>query len=345
MAAAFIVRFRPNGPWRIGTDTGARDRTDRILHSDQLYSALTLAMQRLGMFEKWLEDVFENPDGPAVRLSSCFPWREELLFVPPPRCLWPLPSSVKVRWKGAGFVPLAVVHRLASGESLDEDAWVVDGLSKCLVPSSAPRGPFRTAYRSFAGVDRTTSQWCVHSMACLEFSERSGFWAVVAFENDEAMTRWGEPVKAALRLLADSGMGGKRSIGWGCAEMVEFLSGSLPEMIFPQTILEQNGAKAEAEQAPENAFWLLSLFNPSDADAVDWSRGFYSLITRTGRVESPAACGAMKKATRMVAEGSVLFSSAPLRGRALNVAPEGCPHPVYRAGFGLAISIPWRTLL
>ena len=80
MAAAFIVRFRPCGPWRLGPDSGARDRVDHLLHSDQLYSAVSGAMLRLGMLEKWLAAVFQNPGGPAVRFSSCFPFQDDLLL-------------------------------------------------------------------------------------------------------------------------------------------------------------------------------------------------------------------------------------------------------------------------
>ena len=89
-----------------------------------------------------------------------------------------------------------------------------------------------------------------------------------------------------------------------------------------------------------SAYWLLSLFHPASSDTVDWSQGNYTLTTRGGRVESQARWGDHKKQTRMVAEGSVLVASAEPRGAASDVAPEGSPHPVYRAGFALAIPIP-----
>jgi CRISPR/Cas system CSM-associated protein Csm4 (group 5 of RAMP superfamily) len=64
------------------------------------------------------------------------------------------------------------------------------------------------------------------------------------------------------------------------------------------------------------------------------------LTTRSGRVEST---GAFKKATRMVAEGSVLVAPSEPRGAAADVAPENSPHPVYRAGYAFAVPIPWRA--
>jgi hypothetical protein len=46
----------------------------------------------------------------------------------------------------------------------------------------------------------------------------------------------------------------------------------------------------------------------------------------------------------MVREGSVLVAGSPVRGGAPDVAPDGFEHPVYRAGFALAIPIPWQAV-
>ena len=108
MPAGLLIRLRPTGPWRIGPDSGDRDRVERIYHSDTLYSAVSSAMARLGMLEEWLDATARAPE-PAVRFSSCFPFHGDTLYVMPPRNLWPPPASSKVRWKGARFVPLSVV--------------------------------------------------------------------------------------------------------------------------------------------------------------------------------------------------------------------------------------------
>ncbi len=43
MPAGLLIRLRPTGPWRIGPDSGDRDRVERIYHSDTLYSAVSRA--------------------------------------------------------------------------------------------------------------------------------------------------------------------------------------------------------------------------------------------------------------------------------------------------------------
>jgi CRISPR/Cas system CSM-associated protein Csm4 (group 5 of RAMP superfamily) len=91
--------------------------------------------------------------------------------------------------------------------------------------------------------------------------------------------------------------------------------------------------------APQS-HWLLSLYTPAPDDTVDWRRGSYSVLTRGGRVESPAGSGGLKKQLQMIAEGSVLSAVSEPHGSATDVGPEGFPHPVYRAGFALSIPLP-----
>jgi len=327
----FAVRFRPVGPWRFGPDSGARDRVDLIYHSDALFSAVCSAMSQLGLADEWLQATATSPGAPAVRFSSFFPFVGETLLIVPPRSLWPPPESAKIRYKGAHFVPLSVIESLLAEKAIDEDRWAVDGESECLVPSNQGRGPFRVALRSSAGVDRVHGAAVeIHSTACLEFARGAGLWTIVQFAGEAAASQWQGPVRSALLLLADSGLGGERSRGWGRSEAPEWQAWTAPQA--PAT-----------EQPIEQAQWLLSLYTPSENEAVDWKRGSYATVSRSGRIESRARWGEPKHATTMIAEGSVLLASSELCGAASNVAPEGFPHPVYRAGFAVTVPIPWRV--
>src|SRR4029079_6987771 len=126
-------------------------------------------------------------------------------------------------------------------------------------------------------------------------------WCAAQSSSSAAREQWAEPIKAAFRLLCDSGFGGKRSQGWGRAEMPE-VADSLGELNF------------HVEEGASGAYWLLSLFHPAASDTVEWSQGNYTLTTRGGRVESDASWGDPKKQTRMVSEGSVLVDSSAPRG-------------------------------
>ncbi len=311
----FLVRLRPTGPWRIGPPGGSREITDLLYRGDALYSAVTGAMRYMGLMEDWLAATAANPDGSAVRFSSCFPFVEGADLVAPPRTLWPPAASVKLRWKSASFVPVPVVEALLAGQPLDEEAWVIDGSSESLVPAGQA-GPFRISARRNAAVDRITGMAAPHATACLEFSPNAGLWCLVS--SDE---HWAEPVKAAFRWLADSGFGGERGRGWGRSEAPIFS--------------EVSGLLAGETESQE--YWLLSPYSPAPTDEVHWDRGSYTVLTRGGWVENSSEA---KKQVRLIAEGSVLSATRALQGAAPNVAPDGFAHPVYRAGFAYAIPLP-----
>ena len=202
MDAGLLVRLHPAGPWRFGASSGERDRLDRLYRSDALYSAVTLAMAELGLLEAWLEAT-AAPATPQVRLTSCFPWQEGILFVTPPRSHWPA-AAVKLRTKGADFIPASLAGALLEGAPFHEDDWIVDGWSRCLLPAARPAsagGPFRDSLRSFAAVDRRDpARIAPHRAACIEFAPNAGLWCFAAFSDPEAQTRWSVPLEGAFRL-------------------------------------------------------------------------------------------------------------------------------------------------
>ena len=334
---ALLAKLRPCGPWRVGSDSGDRLRVGRVLHSDALYSALTHAFIPLGEVEAWLEATATHAEGPQVRLSSCFPFAAnengDTMFLPPPESHWPPPDSLRIRWKSARYIPPTAIWQLLAAKPLIEEHWVVDGVSECLLPvirNTAIQSPFRVTVRSRAAVDRLGQGVEPHQTACLEFSKGSGIWMVFSFASKEAEARWSPALKGALKLLADSGIGGERSSGWGRFDQPEFVDGELGPLLF-----------GNRYRAPEEVtgHWLLSLFSPAADDRVDWQQGHYRVVERTGRVESVAGWGAPKRANQMIAEGGVLVSAVAPKGAAKDVAPIGFPHPVYRAGFALTIPI------
>jgi CRISPR type III-A-associated RAMP protein Csm4 len=332
MRPAIVARFYPSGPWRIGADSGGWEMTSSILHSDAVYSAVTWAIGRLGALQDWIEAVFRNPAGPPVRFSSFFPFVNGLRLVPPPAHLWPPPPSAKIRWKGARLIPWSAAEALAAGRSLAEEEWRVDGYSQCLLPASVSQGPFRFAVRSLCAMDRLGGGAEAKRLGCLEFAPGAGMWTWVAFENEQARDRWESLIRAALLLLGDSGVGGRRSAGWGGASRVEFEESTWPALPVVET---------EPEGGYQTAWWLLSTYTPAEQDPVDWTKGRYHLLERAGRIlDAPGS--SFKRPSRMIAEGSVLVAPQPPLGQALDVAPDGFSHPVYRAGFALAAEIAYR---
>lgn len=332
MKPAVLFRLRPITPWRIGPGTGARTQAGAVLHSDTWYAAVSQAMGQFQLLEEWLNATAQPFAEPAVRLSSLFPYQRGMLFAPPPAGVWPPQHTGRVRWKGARLAPLGAIGTLLRGEALDEEKWMVDGHSACLLPSTGYGGvgPFRQLRRRFAAVDRLTGGHAEpYEAAAVQFAPGCGLWGLMEFANPTAYAVWAPKIEVALRWLADSGVGGLRSRGFGRARQPELQAGTLDQLLEPLPV----------PRSGRRAWWLLSLFSPGVEDRVDWSSGSYGLLTRTGR----AANGALKPGARLVEEGSVLVADSPLRGSIQDARPEGAPHPVYRAGYALALPIDWGT--
>jgi len=294
------VKLRPTGPWRAGHRAGDRERVDVIYHSDALYSAITHAMRVLGWLEEWL-DATARATAPAVRFSSLFPFIGKTRLITPPKSF------------GIKLVPL----ELARGAAFDKSRYQFDIPSECLLPQGS-QPPFAVSIRSAAAVDRITGAATEpHRIACLEFANNAGMWGVFEADSD-----WEPKVKSAFRLLADSGFGGEKSRGWGRSGDPVF---STATALFP-------------DQNPNGTWWLLGLFSPAAEDQIDWAKSEHSIAVRGGWTDSPQASGP-KKQLRMIEEGSVLTAFS-LTGRAVDVAPEGFPHPVYRNGQPIAVPVP-----
>ncbi|MBV8896152.1 MAG: hypothetical protein JO051_06560 [Acidobacteriaceae bacterium] len=342
MSAAVLIRLRPLGPWRYGSGEGGKDRVDKIFRSDRLYSAITLAMRQFGYLEDWLEAT-ARASAPQVAFSSLFPYQAETLLAAPPRTLWPPPPNLvtspspgflsKIRWSAAQFVPVTVIDSLLTGRPILAEQWTPDPESACLLRRDRPStSPFRVVMRSRATVDRLTQTSAyVESFACVEFESTSGLWCVARFADSNAASEWRDKLKAAFRLLADTGFGGGRTIGWGQTAAPEFQDGEWPSLLLPRTGKTRRNGAGNGDSA---SYWFLSLYSPAPSDEPDWSAGDYELITRGGHA---------RKTTRMIAEGSVLLASREPSGKALDVAPDGHAHPIYRSGFALALRLPEVT--
>jgi CRISPR type III-A-associated RAMP protein Csm4 len=312
--ALIEVRLRPTTPWRVGHGAGDRERVDVVYRSDALYSAVTHAMKTLGWLDEWLAATAHSTGEPVVRFSSLFPFIGKTRLVAPPKTWWPPANPGRLYTEAAKLIPLEVVRN----GIVDESRWMVDGETGCMFHTGSG-APVKIVVRTAAAIDRLTGVADPHRIACLEFAPNAGWWGCFAVEDAE----WEARVKAAFRLLADSGFGGERSRGWGRAAAPEFSDAS---SLLPSRVNE------------DGAWWLLSVYSPDASDAVDWSRGEYAATQRGGWTDSQDGV-APKKQVRVIEEGSVLYAPS-LRGRAVDVAPEGFAHPVYRAGFALAVLAP-----
>lgn len=323
---ALLFSLRATGPWRLSPPSGAWDEVERLLPSDVLYSAVTTTLFVLGELDAWLDATVRSPA--AVRFTSGYPWQGDMRWVVPPMSVWPLAGVAG--WQLARFVPLTVVAGLLRGQAPDLTRWSVDLSSECLV-ASGQAGPFRPVVRSRAAVDRPSgAQAQPHQRACLEFREDAGYWFLAEFADEAARERWELPLRTALRLLGDEGIGAERYRGWGHFDVAHLRTAATHACLgLDAPAFDSNG------HAPRH--WLMGLYSPAPDDPIEWAEGRYALAVRTGRARTT---GQRTQAVRLVAEGSVLQSATPPQGVTLDVAPPGHAHPVYRAGQPVSVLLP-----
>ena len=303
MAQAILFRFEARGVW------SAAPSGPSLVASDTFYGAVCAAMEHFGWLAEWLAA------GPAVRLSSLFPWQQGTLFAPPPASAWPPVNGLqRLRPKLVRFLPLAAIADLLEENGLVESRWVLDPASGCLLAAdrAGAGGPFRpVSFEKAAGPKHG-----------IQFAENGGLWGVAFCQDD----LWRRRIEATLRWLADAGVGGNRTLGWGSSTAVRFESGETVTTVLRRS-KQGDGSKG---------WWLLSLFAPAAEEIVHWEQGAYRLAVRSGWVEGTQTA---KRTQRMVAEGSVIYAPEAPAGCLSDVTPEGCQHPVYRNGFAVAVPL------
>jgi CRISPR type III-A-associated RAMP protein Csm4 len=162
---------------------------------------------------------------------------------------------------------------------------------------------------------------------------------VIRFRDPAAESIWADRLSGAFRLLADTGLGARRTSGWGHAHEPEFQRGAWPTLLMPK-LARAIAAHRPGADSGAALYWLLSLYSPAPADTIDWNAGDYRLTVRAGRIENAPPGVNQKKSLRMISEGSVVAARSEPVGTSLNVAPEGFSRSVRRSGIALAIELP-----
>jgi len=323
MLKAAFLRFK--GPVRFGEPGIGLERASTFCPSDTLFSAITNAVASLEgpkEAEEFLSPFLEGRE--PFRISSAFPFVGGRLFVRRPALPPPLEGEgatpeLRKKLKETKFVSLQTLRRLwiEGPPSPEELPQLLDA------DREAIRSGMRMSLSPRVQLDRCWLTSGLYHARALHFSEEAGLWFAVQMREESALPR----LEAALRFLAEEGIGGERSCGLGRFE-VEWKEAEMPSL--PE---EEDGA-----------WLLLSLYWPNEDEREErpWTRGAYELVERRGWAFSPLVRReARRKRVVMFSEGSAFLGLRPQGGMA-EVTPPDWPegaHKVYRYGLALCTKI------
>lgn len=344
--AECTFRLALQAPLHVGDIGIGVEESLSYLPSDTLFSALVITWLEMGEAAVVAELPQSFADQPPLTLTSCFPYAGPIHLLPRP--LLPIqPENGGKGYKRVSWVSPRIFARLIDGISIDEltSLWrttTVDPQNSGLLQGGrvwvdlAERAEIAKALHQerrteitlwedekspHVVVDRQESCSNLYHVGAVRFTPGCGLWCAV--RGEEA---WVQRATAAFRLLADSGIGGRRSRGFGHFHLEE-----KPQLDLPL-------APTGTHQV------LLGRLAPtaSQMSLLQAPGAGYGLITVGGWTQSLRSRPILRQKVRLLTEGSLIQQSRGVAGRLLNVKPPEpatYEHPVYRYGFSFATPV------
>jgi len=327
-----LYLLRPLSAFHLGTGrSGNLAESETLARSDTIAAAI-LALWRHVKPNASAQDVAQLAANPPFAVSSMLPaikragdW-EAMLPVPPGAfdALGKLvePAQRKI-YKAVRFTPADALAKLLGGQMPAD----YKPLGEVLIPKDCEASSlWRRDSRLRLAVNRlghTALEGLLYDFGAVFFNESVRLALIVEFIESAAR----EPFEAALRLLADEGLGGDRSCGYGRFEL-EATRGYEPPRL---------GAGARL---------TLSLLHPTEPEVrlgLLKPPAAYTVVNRAGWVTAPGAAHLRRKTLNMLVEGSLVrdlgrkrYGDSPV---VLEPRPElGLHHPIYRPG--CAVTLP-----
>jgi CRISPR-associated protein Csm4 len=310
-------------------------------------------------------DAVKTRKEPPLRHSSLFPRIQNLVLLPRPALDIPLREELRQQI-GKGFKKLrylspALFEATCRGVTIEEPPIIMQQGKVWLTPQEATHLPVpwqklaKETSEQWQQRLATTPLWTIDPVPHVtvdRVSNASNFYEVgrVVFAAGCGLALLVQHHDAAFRqsfdllldLLGESGIGGKRSSGYGACTIKPHEG----------TLLESLIAETDAPRAV-----LLSRYLPhrDEMPALLSERAAYTLVNVGGWLLSPGATAQQRQQITLVQEGSVLApQSRVITGDIADVRPNyahnkqphplygkdtGTRHPVYRSGLALTVPV------
>lgn len=365
MAELTVYRLTFHSGFHLGARGVDLEESAEHIPSDTLFAALVDAALRTGAGAEDFTEPFRRGDPPFL-LTSAFPFAGGVRFFPMPVPLdrWFSPRTLRERSKDlkkVKFVSEALCRRMLDSEPMDDwlfpdeekkEASPTPGLALqggtfWLAKEEAERLPegmrvppdrlhalrhhsvFKAHQVPRVTLDRVTSASNIFHAGRVSFFPGCGLWFGVRWRRDDPSLQ--SLLRQTLAVLADDGLGGERTVGYGGFSWEE-----------------EDEKLPLPDPAEGRLLWLLSRYHPRRPElpgALTGSPG-YTLTAVAGWLRTWEGAAQRRRRLWLVAEGSLIHAIGPgpwgdltdVRPRYRN--PEGdLPHPVWRYGFALGAAV------
>lgn len=163
----------------------------------------------------------------------------------------------------------------------------------------------------------------------IQFTKEAGLYGIIGYEEDEDLD-W---LITLLKYLGLSGIGGKRSSGYG-----KFHFREDPIEMDELGIYEDDGILYRAlTLTGASRYMCLSVLLPSSAEVADVQKGQFALCRRSGFLSPDGSRIQKKNDIYMIQAGSCFPEK--IAGCMTDVGGQGMTHPVWRYGKGLYVGL------
>lgn len=302
----------------IGNDSGSATlpSAEMIIHSDTLFSALCIEAIQAGGKEL-LRELHTRVWNGELIFSDLFPYRNENYFLPKPILKVESLSGNRNIKEHKAFKRLKYISALSMADYL---AFLRGRGEFDVIKASEMLGGLSVSeVRQWVSIKGQDEPQPYH-VGCLKFNQDSGLYLIVAYQREEDISL----VTRLLEALSLSGIGGKRSAGFG-----KF---NIDDPIFLDTPYSE-GLEALADllkNAGEPWQMLLNTALPRDEELDQaCNGGSYALVRRGGFVQSDRYYPHQVKKRLIYAFAPGSCFKGPFAGDIHDVSHEG-GHPVYR---------------
>ena len=313
------------------SEGGSLETISLTLGSDALFGACCHEIcHDTGLLQSFIDSVKEQ----HIALSSLFPYciddGEYQLYVPSPIMQidskeMPITSFAETKRVATEQKKIKKIEYIRASQLQNFSQYIEADISQKYMPTFG-------AKQTSAQVNMRGEMSRPYYVGNYQFMSHTGLYFIAGFNDDASR----ELFEGIFEVLGLSGIGGKRSGGYGKFELADD-----PIQLESEGIYKDDSALYALLHNKHGKMMCISTCVPTSEEVATLKQGSYKLQKRGGFVGAAGTTTQVKRNSYyVVKEGSVCPKA--LVGQMLTITGDSLPHPVYRNGMGLWIGVDYE---